>query len=156
MALALSPGARRHPVRAGLWFVFGGALCTVVALLIPAQVLPETALSFLLAVSGANATILVAIATTISSIVRRGSDTSRRPRMVLLVNRLFMVFIGMLAAGFGILLFSPSRPVDSGRFMLLARLAFVTWIIGFQLLVVGTQASTFPDSPAHGAGHNSP
>jgi hypothetical protein len=147
MADALSPGARRYVVRAGLWFVFGGILCTAVVLLVPAQVPPETASEFFLAASGVNATLLVAIAITISSIVRRGSETSRQPRMVLFVAQLSIVFVGMIASGFGILLFNPSTPFDSGTFMALARLVFVTWVIGFQLLVVGIQVSTMPEAP---------
>jgi hypothetical protein len=132
-------------VRAGLWFVFGGALCTIVVLLVPAYVPPETASNFFLAASGVNATLLVAIAITISSIVRRGSETSRGPRMILFVAQLSVVFVGMIASGFGILLFNPATPFDSASFMTLARLTFVTWVIGFQLLVVGIQVSTTPE-----------
>ncbi len=143
----MSPGARRYLLRALLWFAFGGVLCTVLVLLVPAQVPPETASSFFLAASGVNATILVAIAVTVSSIVRRGSDRSRRPRMALFTAQLSIVFVGMIASGFGILLFNPATPFDSGAFMTLARLVFVTWVIGFQLLVVGIQVSTGPDGP---------
>ncbi len=153
MASNVSPAARRYLLRAGLWFVFGGILCTVVVLLVPARVPPETASNFFLAASGVNATLLVAIAITISSIVRKGSDSSRRPRMVLFVTQLSIVFVGMIASGFGILLFNPSVPFDSGSFMALARLVFVTWVIGFQLLVVGIQVSTAPDASPPTAGH---
>ena len=126
MANLRSPGARRYAGRAGLWFVFGGVLCTVVVLLVPTHVPPETASNFFLAASGVNATLLVAIAITISSIVRRGSETSRRLRMILFVTQLSIVFVGMIASGFGILLFNPSTPFDSGSFVDLARLVFVT------------------------------
>ncbi len=149
MAGNLSPAARRYMVRAGLWFVFGGALCTAVVLLVPAQVPPDTASNFFLAASGVNATLLVAIAITISSIVRKGSESSRRPRMVLFVTQLSIVFVGMIASGFGIFLFNSSVAFNSGSFMALARLVFVTWVIGFQLLVVDIQVSTAPEgSPA--------
>ena len=149
------PGARRYAGRAGLWFVFGGVLCTIVVLLVPAQVPPETASNFFLAASGVNATLLVAIAITISSIVRRGSERLRLPRMALFVAQLSIVFVGMIAAGFGILLFNVAAPFDSGTFVLLARLTFVTWVVGFQLLVVGILVSTMPESPARpsGGGH---
>lgn len=151
MATALSPAAHRYAVRAGLWFIFGGVLCTAVVLLVPAQVPPETASNFFLAASGVNATLLVAIAITISSIVRQGSEASRRPRMVLFVTQLSIVFLGMIASGFGILLFNPATPFDSGTFVFLARLVFVTWVIGFQLLVVGIQVSTVTESATRGA-----
>ncbi len=141
----LSPHHRRYATRAGLWFVFGGVLCTVVVLLVPTRVPPETASNFFLAASGVNATLLVAIAITISSIVRRGSERSRLPRMALFIAQLSVVFVGMIAAGFGILLFNVATPFDSGTFVLLARLTFVTWVIGFQLLVVGIQVSTAPE-----------
>ncbi len=143
---ALSPEARRYMVRAGLWFVFGGVLCTIVVLLVPTQVPPETASIFFLAASGVNATLLVAIAITISSIVRKGSERSRSPRMALFIAQLSVVFVGMIAAGFGILLFNAATPFDPVTFVLLARLTFVTWVIGFQLLVVGIQVSTTPET----------
>lgn len=149
---SLSPEHRRYLSRAGLWFVFGGVLCTTVVLLVPAQVPPETASNFFLAASGVNATLLVAISITISSIVRRGSERLRLPRMALFVTQLSVVFVGMIAAGFGILLFNVATPFDSGTFMLLTRLTFVTWVIGFQLLVVGIQVSTMPEPPARPSG----
>lgn len=145
MADTPSPGARRHVVRAGLWFVFGGILCTVVVVLVPVTVPPVTASNFFLAASGVNATILVAIAITISSIVRKTSVASLRPRMALFVARLSIVFVGMIASGFGILRFNASTPFDSSTFVGLARLVFVTWVTGFQLLVVGVQVSTVPE-----------
>ncbi|HYM39118.1 MAG TPA: hypothetical protein VEY12_03085 [Thermoplasmata archaeon] len=151
MADALSPAARRYLIRAGLWFVFGGVLCTVVVLLVPNQVPPDTASNFFLAASGVNATLLVAIAITISSIVRRGAEASRSPRMILFVAQLSVVFIGMIASGFGILLFNAATPFDSLTFVALARLIFVTWVIGFQLLVVGIQVSTLPEPSAPSA-----
>lgn len=135
-------------LRAGLWFAFGGVLCTIVVLLVPAQVPPETASNFYLAASGVNATLLVAIAITISSIVRKGAERSRLPRMALFIAQLSVVFVGMIAAGFGILLFNVATPFDSATFVLLARLTFVTWVIGFQLLVVGIQVSTTPEMQA--------
>ncbi len=138
----LSPGTRGYLVRALLWFAFGGVLCTVVVLLVPPQVPPETASNFFLAASGVNATILVAIAVTISSIVRKGSEESRARRMTLFIAQLSVVFLGMIASGFGILLFNVETPFDSPAFVALARLVFVTWVIGFQLLVVGIQVST--------------
>lgn len=125
MRNGLSPGARGYLARADLWFGFGGVLCTIVVLLVPAQVPPETASNFFLAASGVNATLLVAIAITISSIVREGG-TSRRPRMALFVTRLSIVFLGMIASGFGILLFNVSTPFDSSTFVTLARLVLVT------------------------------
>lgn len=145
MRRAMSTTTRRYLARASLWFVFGGVLCTIVVLLVPAQVPPETASNFFLAASGVNATILVAIAITISSIVRTGSAASLRPRMALFVTQLSIVFIGMIASGFGILLFNAATPFDSPTFMDLARLVFVTWVIGFQLLVVGIQVSTIAE-----------
>ena len=148
MPRPMSPGARRYLSRAALWLVFGGVLCTVVVVLVPTQVPPETASSFFLAASGVNATLLVAIAITISSIVRKAPPASLRPRMVLFVVQLSVVFLGMIASGFGILLFNPSTPFDSPTFMDLARLVFVTWVIGFQLLVVGIQVSTIPEASA--------
>ena len=148
---AMSPGTRRYLVRAGLWFVFGGVLCTVVVFLVPSQVPPETASNFFLAASGVNATLLVAIAITISSIVRKGSQTSLRPRMALFVAQLSIVFVGMIASGFGILLFNVATPFDSTTFVGLARLVFVTWVIGFQLLVVGIQVSTMPEAAGSGS-----
>ncbi len=145
MPQPLSPGARRYLIRASAWFVFGGILCTAVVLLVPATVPPETASNFFLAASGVNATILVAIAITISSIVRKGSAASIQARMMLFVAQLSIVFVGMIASGFGILAFNVAVPFDSGTFVALARLVFVTWVIGFQLLVVGIQVSTMPE-----------
>ncbi len=148
----LPPEHRRYATRAAMFFVFGGILCTLVVLLVPTQVPPETASNFFLAASGVNATLLVAIAITISSIVRKGSERSRLPRMALFVAQLSVVFVGMMAAGFGILLFNVDTPFDSATFVLLARLMFVTWVVGFQLLVVGIQASTASEPRASESG----
>ena len=124
-------------------------LCTVVVVLVPSQVPPETASNFFLAASGVNATLLVAIA--ITSIVRKGSQTSLRPRMTLFVTQLSIGFVGMIASGFGILLFNVATPFDSPAFVGLERLVFVTRVIGFQLLVVGIQVSTMPDVAGSGS-----
>jgi hypothetical protein len=100
---------------------------------------------FFLAASGVNATILVAISVTISSIVRQRSEKQILGRSALFVAQLCVVFIGMVASGLGILVFNPSVPLDSLTFRVLAGLVLVTWIIGFMLLVIGVEVSVFPD-----------
>ena len=93
-----------------------------------------------------NATILVAIAVTISSIVRSRWGGATVWRMALFIAQLSVVFLGMIAGGLGILLFNSEIPFDGAKFHFLADLVFLTWILGFMLLAIGIQASVSPSN----------
>jgi hypothetical protein len=126
-------------------FLFGflvGTLMGVVTLLtigfiVPRIVPSETASNFFFAASGVNATLLVAIAVTISTILGKSPAIERRWRMFFFIAQLTIVFVGTIAAGLGILLFNPSVPFDEAMFISLVDVVFTTWVIGFMLLIAG-------------------
>ncbi|MGZ7167436.1 MAG: hypothetical protein ACXVIP_03380 [Halobacteriota archaeon] len=116
---------------------------------VPAQVPSETASNFFFAASGINATLLVATAVTISAALRRYPGTSRRAIMTLFMAQLAVVFVGMVAAGIGILIFNPTATFDSSLFRSLVNLVLSTWVIGFVLLVAGIWSTAFIEDEAH-------
>ncbi len=146
MVEPVPPPARRPTYRPLAWFIVGTIASAIVVNLVPDTVPPSSAADFFLAASGVNATILVAIAVTISSIVRTRWGGPTRWRMALFVAQLSIVFIGMIAGGLGILLFNSAVPFDSVKFRFLADLVFLTWILGFMLLAIGIEASVFPSN----------
>lgn len=145
MADARAAPRRRPRLGTFAWFVVGTVASAIVVNLVPATVPPSSAADFFLAASGVNATILVAIAVTISSIVRTRWGGAMMWRTTLFIAQLSIVFIGMIAGGLGILLFNPDVPFDSVKFRFLADLVFLTWILGFMLLAIGVEASVLPD-----------
>lgn len=140
------PSTRRGTYRTFAWFLVGTIASAIVVNLVPDTVPPSTASDFFLAASGVNATILVAIAVTISSIVRTRWGGPVGWRMALFIAQLSIVFIGMIAGGLGILLFNSAVPFDSVKFHFLADLVFLTWVLGFMLLAIGIEASVFPSN----------
>ncbi len=118
----------------------------VASTIIPAQVPSETASNFFFSASGVNATLLVAMAVTISLVLRKYNGRSRRAIMALFIAELTVVFVGMVAAGLGILIFNPSTPFDPSTFRSLLNLVLATWVIGFVLLVAGIWATSFYDA----------
>ncbi len=141
------PGLRRRPrLQTFAWFIMGTVASAIVVNLVPATVPSSSAADFFLAASGVNATILVAIAVTISSIVRTRWGGTTTWRTALFIAQLSIVFLGMIAGGLGILLFNADVPFDSVKFQFLADLVFLTWILGFMLLAIGVEASVFPET----------
>ncbi len=138
-------GKRRPRYQTFAWFIVGTVASAVVVNLVPATVPPSTASDFFLAASGVNATLLVAIAVTISSIVRTRWGGTTAWRTALFIAQLSIVFVGMIAGGLGILLFNADVPFDSAKFQFLVDLVFLTWILGFMLLAIGIEASVFPE-----------
>ncbi len=145
MAEPAPPHRRRPFYHTFAWFVVGTVASAIVVNLVPATVPVGNASDFFLAASGVNATILVAIAVTISSIVRTRWGGATMWRAALFIAQLSIVFVGMIAGGLGILLFNADVPFDSAEFRFLADLVFLTWILGFMLLAIGVQASAFPE-----------
>jgi hypothetical protein len=111
--------------------------------MVPAQVPPETASNFFFAAAGVNATFLVATAVTVSATLRRHPGKRRRVIMVLFMTQLAAVFVGLVAAGLGILIFNSSVPFDSSMFRSLVNLVLSTWVIGFVLLVAAIWSTAF-------------
>ncbi len=144
MAEPVPPPHHRAVYRTFAWFLVGTIASAIVVNLVPDTVPPSSAADFFLAASGVNATILVAIAVTISSIVRTRWGGATAWRMALFIAQLSVVFIGMIAGGLGILLFNSAVPFDSVKFHFLADLVFLTWVLGFMLLAIGIEASVFP------------
>jgi hypothetical protein len=139
-------------------FIFGFAMGTilgVVTLLVIEQSIPravpsETASNFFFAASGVNATLLVAIAVTISSILGKSPMKEKRWRTLFFIGQLTIVFVGTVASGLGILSFNPSIPFDEARFRLLVDLVFTTWVIGFVLLIAGIWLSILQEGASSG------
>lgn len=96
-------------------FVVGTVASAIVVNLVPDTVPPSTASDFFFAASGVNATLLVAIAVTISSIVRGRWRGPTSWRTALFIAPLSVVFVGMIAGGLGILLFHADVPFEAGR-----------------------------------------
>jgi Na+/proline symporter len=117
----------------------------VIQNLIPSQIDSNAAENFFFAAAGINATFLVTIAVTISSILNRTPEQSRKVRMQYSLVQLSIVFIGMIISGLGILHFNPQIPFDHSKFIFMANLVFMTWIIGFILLGVGIWESVQPE-----------
>jgi hypothetical protein len=139
-----------------LHFLLGLIFGTIVSLatlfvagpLIPVQVPPATASNFFFAAAGVNATFLVATAVTISATLRRQPGKRRRAIVILFMAQLSVVFVGLVAAGLGILIFNPSVPFDSSVFRSLVNLVLSTWVIGFVLLVAGIWSTAVIQSEA--------
>ena len=117
--------------------LFGVVTLLVIGALIPSEVPPETASNFFFAASAVNATLLVAIAVTISAIIGGSPEDEKGMRMLFFVAQLLVVFVGMIMSGLGILLFNPATPVDMSKFVPMVDLIFSTWVIGFMLLIAG-------------------
>ncbi len=101
-----------------------------------------------------NATLLVAIAVTISSIVRSRWGGPTMWRTALFIAQLSVVFVGMIAGGLGILLFNADAPFDSAKSHFLVDPVFLTWILGFIRLAIGIEVSALPPPEPHGpSGH---
>jgi hypothetical protein len=113
--------------------------------LVPESVPTETASSFFFAASAVNATLLVAIAVTISVLTRKYSGHVRRAIMLLFIVQLSVVFVGLVTAGIGILVFNPSVPLNASLFSTMFELVLATWVIGFVLLVAGIWATSFDE-----------
>jgi hypothetical protein len=130
-------------------FIFGlciGAITLVIlAPLIPNEISSATASNFFFAGTGVNATLLVAIAVTIPSILSRTADPNRRPRMLFLTAQLMVVFLGLVVSGVGILVFDPAVPIDYAEFHNFVNIVFTTWVIGFVLLVAGIWVTSSPE-----------
>ncbi|MDD1744072.1 MAG: hypothetical protein LUO85_05545 [Methanomassiliicoccales archaeon] len=141
------------------YFLFGflmGTILGVVTLVVIEQSIPrlvpsETASNFFFAASGVNATLLVAIAVTISAIMGKTPANERRWRTLFFIGQLTIVFLGTIASGLGILSFNPEVPFDGSKFKLLVDLVFTTWVIGFMLLIAGIWISILPDGGAKDA-----
>lgn len=131
-------------------FAFGLALGAITLLaigaLIPDQISPEIASSFFFASTGVNATLLVAMAVTISAILSRTPDHARRQRTIFFMAQMIVVFFGLVVSGVGILVFNPSVPFDFGEFVTFVNIVFTTWVVGFVLLIAGIWVSMLPDS----------
>jgi hypothetical protein len=128
-----------------------GIVISVATLLMARAVVPdsvpaETASNFFFAASAVNATLLVAIAVTISVLIRKYSGHIRRAIMLLFIVQLTVVFVGMVTAGIGILAFNPSGLFDASLFRTMVDLVLGTWVIGFVLLVAGIWATSFDES----------
>jgi hypothetical protein len=130
-------------------FAFGLALgaLTLLAIgtLIPNQINPETASNFFFASTAVNATLLVAMAVTISSILTRTPGQGRKTRMLFFMAQLIVVFLGLVVSGVGILVFNTAVPFDYGRFVEFVNLVFTTWVVGFVLLIAGIWVSILPE-----------
>ena len=106
---------------------------------------------FFFAASGVNATLLVAIAVTITAILGKTPANERKWRTMFFIAQLTIVFVGTIASGLGILTFNPEVPFDSSKFTLLVDLVFTTWVIGFMLLIAGIWISVVQGGPSKGA-----
>jgi hypothetical protein len=130
-------------------FVFGLALgaLTLLAIgaLIPDQINPETASNFFFASTAVNATLLVAMAVTISSILSRTPGQDRKTRMLFFMAQLIVVFLGLVVSGVGILVFNTAVPFDYDSFVDFVNLVFTTWVVGFVLLIAGIWVSILPE-----------
>jgi hypothetical protein len=130
-----------------------GTILGVVTLLVIEQSIPrvvpsETASNFFFAASGVNATLLVAIAVAISSILVKSPAKEKRWRTSFFIAQLTVVFMGTIASGLGILSFNAAVPFDDGKFFFLVDLVFTTWVIGFVLLIAGIWLSVLQETPA--------
>jgi|WetSurMetagenome_2_1015567.scaffolds.fasta_scaffold34312_4 hypothetical protein len=132
-----------------LGFAFGVSLGVVTLFaimeLIPSEINPETASSFFFAATGVNATLLVAISVTISSILTRTPEKQRKTRTLFFMAQLVVVFIGMIISGVGILVFNPAVPLDYQRFVDYVDIVFTSWVVGFVLLIAGIWVSILPE-----------
>ncbi len=135
-----------------LGFAFGLALgittLLIIGSLIPNRIDEATASSFFLAATGVNATLLVAIAVTISAILNRTPDRYRKSRMLFFIVQLIVVFIGLVISGVGILAFNPEAPLNLNELITLVNLVFTTWVIGFVLLIAGIWTLILPSEAA--------
>jgi hypothetical protein len=113
--------------------------------LIPSDIVPETASNFFFAATGVNATLMVAMSITISTILERSPGQNRKPRMLLLVTELTVVFFGLIVSGVGILIFNSATPFDYVRFLDFVYIVFTTWVIGFVLLISGIWVSVWSE-----------
>jgi hypothetical protein len=131
-------------------FAFGLALGAITLLaigaLIPDQISPEIASSFFFASTGVNATLLVAMAVTISAILSNTPDQVRRQRMIFFMAQMIVVFFGLVVSGVGILVFNPAMAFNYGEFVTFVNIVFTTWVIGFVLLIAGIWVSMLPDN----------
>ncbi len=76
--------------------------------------------------------------------------------MVLFMAQLAVVFVGLVAAGLGILIFNPAVPFNASIFRSLVNLVLSTWVIGFVLLVAGIWSTAFSqDEPRQAVYSNS-
>ncbi len=76
--------------------------------------------------------------------------------MVLFMAQLAVVFVELVAAGLGILIFNPEVPFNASTFRSLVNLVLSTWVIGFVLLVAGTWSTAFiQDEPRQAVYSNS-
>lgn len=125
--------------------LLGAITLIVIGALIPSQINPETASNFFFAATAVNATLLVAIAVTISGILDRTPSQSRRTRMLFFIAQLIVVFLGLVISGIGILIFNPAMPFDYDLFVGLVNLVFTTWVVGFVLLIAGIWISILPE-----------
>jgi hypothetical protein len=146
----------RGAIRSSRWlrFLAGCAFGTIIGVgtlvmartITPSTVPSETASNFFFSASAVNATLLVAISVTISVLLRRYAGKVRRAIMALFIVQLTIVFVGMVAAGIGILVFNPGTPFDAVLFKDMLNLVLGTWVIGFVLLVAGIWATTYDES----------
>jgi hypothetical protein len=65
--------------------------------------------------------------------------------MLLFIVQLSVVFVGLVTAGIGILVFNPSVPLNASLFSTMFELVLATWVIGFVLLVAGIWATSFDE-----------
>ncbi len=137
---------RRFLVGFFFGLILGAVTLLVIGALIPKDINPETASNFFFAATAVNATLLVAIAVTISSILDRTPDQSRGTRMIFFVAQLIVVFLGLVVSGISILIFNPANSFDYDLFVECVNIVFTTWVVGFVLLVAGIWVSTLPES----------
>jgi hypothetical protein len=126
----------------------GAVTLLVIGTLIPEDINPETASNFFFASTAVNATLLVAMAITISSILDRTPERARGSRMLFLVAQLVVVFLGLVVSGIGILIFNPANAFDNNLFVEFVNIVFTTWVVGFVLLIAGIWVSIMPGPDA--------
>ena len=130
----------------GFFFGLGVGVITllIIGALIPQDINPETASNFFFASTAVNATLLVAMAITISSILDRTPNRGREGRTLFLVTQLVVVFLGLVVSGIGILIFNPANAFDHSLFADFVNIVFTTWVVGFVLLIAGIWVSIMP------------
>jgi len=137
---------RRFLLGFSFGIILGMVTLFAIGRFIPDLIDPTTASNFFFAATGVNATLLVAIAVTIASILSRTHERSRRGRMVFFMAQLIVVFIGLIVSGLGILIFNPAASFDYDLFVTFVNLVFTTWVIGFVLLIAGIWVASLPET----------
>jgi uncharacterized membrane protein len=123
-----------------LGFVVGVLSSLAVAFLtwaaLPAQISGAAASTFFATSTGVSATILVAMAVSSISILRRVREEPRTRRVFLisLLAEMIIIFVGMVRSAIAVLVYNPTTPFNQGDVVYAILFVVLTWMTGFGIM----------------------